>query len=85
MMGERIEAFETKFMKRMLMISCKEKKTSDFVQEEIKNNLARNLDNLLSTIEIKKLKWHGFEIFSSFMDTFTDIALRRSVRLFQFI
>ena len=55
---ERIQAFENKCYRRMLGISWKDRKTSEFVQSDIKAR-GRRQENLLGIVKRRKLAWFG--------------------------
>ena len=57
----RIQTFETKCFRRILGISYKERKTNDFVKEEIHKH-AGNQEPLLSTVKSRKMKWFGHTV-----------------------
>ena len=53
-----IEAFETKCFRRLLGISWTDRKTNDFVREQV-NSLAGPQEPLLSIVKKRKLSWFG--------------------------
>ena len=55
---ERIQAFENKCYRRMLGISWKDRKTSEFVQSDIKAR-GRRQENLLGIVKRRKFAWFG--------------------------
>ena len=55
---KRIQAFETKCLRKLLYISCLEHKTNDWVRSKI-NFLVGAQNTLLVTVERRKLAWPG--------------------------
>ena len=55
---KRIQAFENKCYRRMLGISWKDRKTSEFVQRGIKARVGQQ-ENLLGIVKRRKLAWFG--------------------------
>ena len=57
-MERRIQAFETKCYRRILGISYKDRKTNEFVIDEIHKHAGKQ-EPLLTTVRSRKLKWFG--------------------------
>ena len=60
-MEKKIQAFDMKCLRKVLMISWKQKKTNEYVKEEIKRRYGK-LESLLNIIKIRKLTWYGHVI-----------------------
>ena len=56
---KRIQAFKTKFLRKLLCISYLEHKTKDWVQSEI-NILVGRQERLLATLKRRKLEWFRY-------------------------
>ena len=55
---KRIQAFETKCLRKLLLISCLEHKTNDWLRSKI-NFLVGPQELLLATVKRRKLTWFG--------------------------
>ena len=60
-MEKKIQAFDMRCLRKVLMISWKQKKTNEYVKEEIKRRYGK-LESLLNIIKIRKLTWYGHVI-----------------------
>ena len=57
----RIQAFEFKCLRRILGISYKDRRTNDFVWQQIKR-CNKDIEPLLKTVKTRKLKWFGHTV-----------------------
>ena len=57
-MTNKIQAFENKSLRRLLGISWKERKTNQYVHDQV-TNLTDDKESLLAIIKKKKLTWYG--------------------------
>lgn len=54
----RIQSFENKYYRRMLHISYREHRTTDYVRQQVTTR-AEEQEPLLSTVKRRKLTWYG--------------------------
>ena len=57
-MTNKIQAFENKSLRRLLGRSWKERKTNQYVHDQV-TNLTDDKESLLAIIKKKKLTWYG--------------------------
>ena len=57
----KIQAFEMKTYRRLLGISWKEKKTNEWVLQEVKGICGHDLERIVEIIKKKKRKFYGHE------------------------
>ena len=57
----RIQSFEFKCLRRILRITYKDRKTNDFVWQQIKRH-NKDILPLLKIVKIKKMKWFGHTV-----------------------